>query len=83
MLSQGQEPASNKNLKINDTDPVGSSPYKAKFARPIEELRENGETTSDAANHFKNFLTVDSAFGDDFNALSTFVPTDTSEHLKN
>ena len=31
----------------------------------------------------KNFPTVDSAVGDDFTVLSTFVPTDTLEHLKN
>ena len=37
----------------------------------------------DAANHFKNFPTVDSAFADDFTVLPTFVPTDTLEHLKN
>ena len=37
----------------------------------------------DAANHFKNFPTVDSAFVDDFTVLPTFVPTDTLEHLKN
>ena len=36
-----------------------------------------------SANHFKNFPTVDSAFGDNFTVLSTFVPTDTLEHLKN
>ena len=41
----------------------GSSLYKAKLERQIEGLRENGETASDAANHFKNFLAVDSAFG--------------------
>ena len=46
-------------------------------------MRENGETASDAANHFKNFPTVDSAFVDDFTVLPTFVPTDTLEHLKN
>ena len=38
---------------------------------------------SDAANHFKNFPTVDSAFGDNFTVLPTFVRTDTLEHLKN
>ena len=38
---------------------------------------------SDAANLFKNFPTVGSAFGDDFTVLTTFVPTDTLEHLKN
>ena len=42
-----------------------------------------GETASDIANHFKNFPTVDSAFGDDFTVLPMFVPTDTLEHLKN
>ena len=36
----------------------------------------------DAANHFKNFPTVDSAFVDDFTVLPTFVPTYTLEHLK-
>ena len=36
-----------------------------------------------AANHFKNFPTVDLAFVDDFTVLPTFVPTDTLEHLKN
>ena len=61
----------------------GSSLYKAKLARQIEELRENGETASDAANHFKNFPTVDLAFGDGFTVLPTFVPTDTLKHLKN
>ena len=57
-----------------------SSLYKAKLARQIEELREIGETASDAANHFP---TVDLAFGDGFTVLPTFVPTDTLEHLKN
>ena len=61
----------------------GSSLNKAKLARQIKELRENGEAASDAANHFKNFPTVDSTFGDDFTVLPTFVPTDTLEHLKN
>ena len=56
---------------------------KAKLARQIEQLRENGETASDAANHFKNFPIVDSAFGDGFTVLPTFVPTNTLEHLKN
>ena len=52
----------------------GSSLYKAKLARrQIEELRANGETASDAANPFKNFPTVDSAFGDVFTVLLTFV----------
>ena len=51
--------------------------------RQSEELRENGETASDAANNFKNFPTIDSAFGDDFTVLPTFVPTDALEHLKN
>ena len=37
----------------------------------------------DAANHFKIFPTVDSAFGDDSTVLPTFVPTDTLEHPKN
>ena len=55
----------------------GSSLYIAKLAREIEELRENGETTSDAANHFKNLPTVDSAFGHDFTVLTTFVLTET------
>ena len=61
----------------------GSSLYKAKLERQIEELRENGENASDAANHFKNFPTVDSAFGDDFTVLPKFVLTETLEHLKN
>ena len=62
----------------------GCSLYKAKLARQIEELWENGETASDAANHFKNFPTVDLAFCDGFTVLPTaFVPTDTLEHLKN
>ena len=61
----------------------GSSLYKAKLERQIEELRENGENVSDAANHFKNFPTVDSAFGDDFTVLPKFVLTETLEHLKN
>ena len=47
-------------------------------------MRGNGETVSDAANHFKNFPTVDSVrFGDDFTVLPTFVLTETLEHLKN
>ena len=46
-------------------------------------MRENGRTASDAANHFKNFSTVDLAFGDDFTVLPTFIPTDTVEELKN
>ena len=83
LLSQGPEPASNENLKLYDHDQRGSSLNKAKLARQIEELRENGEAASDAANHFKNFPTVDSAFGDDFTVLPTFVPSDTLEHLKN
>ena len=75
LLSQHQEPASNENLKIHDDDQRGSSLYKAKLARQIEELRENGKTASDAAlNHFKNFPTVDSAFDDDFTVLPTLVP---------
>ena len=41
-------------------------PERAKLARKIEELRENVKTASDTANHFKNFPTVDSAFGNDF-----------------
>ena len=61
----------------------GCSLYKAKLARQVEELRENGETASDTANHFKNFPTVDSAFGDGFTVLPAFVATDTLEHLKN
>ena len=61
----------------------GCSLYKAKLARQIEELWENGETASDTANHFKNFPTVDLAFCDGFTVLPTFVPTDTLEHLKN
>ena len=46
-------------------------------------MRENGETASDAANHFKNFPTVDSAFDDDFTVLPTLVQTDILERLKN
>jgi len=46
---------------------------KAKLVRQNEELRENGETVSDAAHHLKNFPTVYSAFGDDFTILTTFV----------
>ena len=61
----------------------GSSLDKAKLERQIEELREIGESASDAANHFKNFPTVDSAFGDDFTVLPKFVLTETLEHLKN
>ena len=61
----------------------GCSLYKAKLARQIEELWENGETASDAANHFKIFPTVDLEFCDGFTVLPTFVPTDTLEHLKN
>ena len=61
----------------------GSSLYKAKLERQIEELRDNGENASDAANHFKNFPTVDSAFGDDFTVLPKFVLTETLEHLNN
>ena len=60
-----------------------SSLYKAKLARQIEELWENKETASDAANHFKYFPTVDLAFCDGFTVLPRFVPTDTLEHLKN
>ena len=51
--------------------------------RNNEELRKNGETVSDVANHFKNFPTVHSAIGDDFTVLPTFAPTDTLEHLTN
>ena len=46
-------------------------------------MKENGETASDAANHFKNFFTVDSAFDDDFTVLPTLVQTDILERLKN
>ena len=46
-------------------------------------MKNWGETASDAANHFKNFPTDDSPFGDDFTVLPTFVPTDTLENLKN
>ena len=60
-----------------------SSLYKAKLERQIEELRDNGENASDAANHFKNFHTFDSAFGDDFTVLPKFVLTETLEHLNN
>ena len=48
--------------------------------RDSEELKENGETASGVS---KNFPTVDSAVGDDFTVLSTFVPTDILEHQKN
>ena len=41
----------------------------------------NREWCSNAANHFKNFSTVDSEFGDDFTVFPTFVPTDTLKHL--
>ena len=41
------------------------------------------ETASDAANNFKNFPTIDSAFGDDFTILPTFVPTDVLERVMN
>ena len=73
-----------KNLKIYDPDQEQSF-TKTKFARRPrdEEQRENGETASVAANHFWNYSTVDSAFGDGFTALPTFVPTDTLEHLNN
>ena len=88
LLSQGQEPASNENLEIYDPDlqrifTKAKQSKKAKLAIQIKELMENGETASDAGNHFKNFPTVDSAFGNDFTVLPTFVPTDTLEHLKN
>ena len=82
MLSQGQETASNENPKVHDHDPERSF-TKAKLARQIEELRENGETASDTANHFKNFPTIDLALGDGFAVLPTFVPTNKLEHLKN
>ena len=73
-----------KNLKIYDPDQERSF-TKTKFARRPrnEEQRENWETASVAANHFRNYSTVDSAFGDGFTSLPTFVPTDTLEHLKN
>ena len=61
MLSEGHEPAPNEILKIFDPEPE-----RVKLARQIEELRENVKTASDTANHFKNFPTVDSAFGNDF-----------------
>ena len=79
LLSQGQDPASKHMIMTQ----WGSSLYKAKLARQIEELWENAKTASHAANHFKDFPTVDSAFGDGFTVLPTFVPTDTLEHLKN
>ena len=41
----------------------------------------NREWCSNAANHFKNFSTVDSEFGDDFTVFPTFVSTDTLKHL--
>ena len=73
-----------KNLKIYDPDQERSF-TKTKFARRPrnEEQRENRETASDAANHFRNYSTFDSAFGDGLTVLPTFVPTDTLEHLKN
>ena len=38
----------------------GSSPYKAKLARQIEELRENGETESDYSNYSrKNYYPLE------------------------
>ena len=83
MLSQGQEPASNENPKVHDHDPERIFLHKAKLARQIEELRENGETASDTANHFKNFPTIDLAIGGGFTVLPTFVPTNKLEHLKN
>ena len=88
LLSEGQEPASNENLEIYDPDlqrifTKAKQSKKAKLAIQIKELMENGETASDAGNHFKNFPTVDSAFGNDFTVLPTFVSTDTLEHLKN
>ena len=87
LLSQGQEPVSNENLTEFGHDPERIfTIYIAKLARQIEEVRENGETASNAANHFKNFPTVnDSAFnfGDDFTVLPTFIETDTLEHLEN
>ena len=56
-----------------------------KLVWQIEELRENGETVSDAAMQQTttrtNFSTVDSEFGDDFAVFPTFVPTDTLKHL--
>ena len=73
-----------KEIKIYDPDPERSF-TKAKLARRPrnEEQRENGETASDAANHFRNYSTVDSAFGDGFTVLPTLIPTNTLEHLKN
>ena len=73
-----------KNLKIYDPDQERSF-TKTNFARRPrnKEQRENGETASDAANHFRNYSAVDSAFADGFTVLPTFVPTDTLEHLKN
>ena len=47
-----------------------------------KKLFENGENASDAVNSFKNFPTIDSAFGDDFTVLPTFVPTYALEHLR-
>ena len=56
-----------------------------KLVWQIEELRENGETVSDAAMQQTttrtNFSTVDSEFGDDFTVFPTFVPTDALKHL--
>ena len=48
-----------------------------------KKLFENGENASDAVNNFKNFPTTDSAFGDDFTILPTFVPTYALEHIEN
>ena len=45
--------------------------------------RTSMETASDAANNFKNFPTIDSAFGYDFTILPNLVPTDALERVKN
>ena len=46
LLSQGQEPASNENLKIYDPDPERIFTIWSKVSEPrqIEELRQNGVT---------------------------------------
>ena len=81
---QGQEPASKENLKIYDPDSDDNLHHLKESQRDNEQpFREYGEIASDVVNLFKNFPTVDSAFGDDFTVLPTFVSIDTLEHLKN
>ena len=60
----------------------GSSLYKVKLARQIEELKENGETAR-CSKPLQEISHRYSPFADDFTVLPTFVPTDTLEHLKN